>query len=414
MSKPPRFFYGWTVVAVCLVTGTAIWGTRYSYGVFFTSIEHEFDLSRGATSAVFSAYMLLGSLVTVAWGLASDRWGPRWTVMAMGAITGASLIISGQVNAYWQLFISYSLLFALGTAGTYTVLMSLVSRWFARRRGLALGIGGAGSGLGTLLVSPLSAWLISLLGWRESYLVMGSMVIGLVVPLSMLLKRDPSVMGLQPDGAEAQTVAIVPSQRETPATGGTGIAANVGLRRALRTLSFWLLWLSYFLVAVCIHLVTTHVVPRAVDAGVATEVAAGVLSVIGGMSIPGRIFAGRASDLRGRRLVSVGSAALGAAAMLWLVWAPGSSGFFLFGAAFGLSWGGVVTMITAMVSDVFGTRSMGSVMGAVSIAWVIGGAIGPVVGGYIFDAVGSYSPAFFAGAGCMALGAVLLAPVGRK
>jgi len=110
-----RLFYGWVVVASCLVIASALFGIRYSFGVFFKSFETEFGWTRASTSALFSLYMILCIVVAILGGWASDKYGPKRVVLAMGAITGLSLLLTGQAESIWQLYFTYSFLLALGT-----------------------------------------------------------------------------------------------------------------------------------------------------------------------------------------------------------------------------------------------------------------------------------------------------------
>ena len=120
-----RIFYGWVVVTATFIIGLAMFGTRNSFGVFFKSLESEFDLNRATTSGIFSAYMVLGAAFAVLGGWALDRYGARITILLMGLFTGASLLLTSQASAIWQLFASYSLLLALGTGAGYTMLMAI-------------------------------------------------------------------------------------------------------------------------------------------------------------------------------------------------------------------------------------------------------------------------------------------------
>ena len=118
-----RLFYGWVVVAAFFIVGTTIWGIRFSFGVFFKSIEAEFNRTRAATSGIFSVYMVFGGVFTILGGWALDRYGPRIIVLVMGLFTGFSLLLTSQTNSLWQLFITYSLLLAVGTSDMYVVIM---------------------------------------------------------------------------------------------------------------------------------------------------------------------------------------------------------------------------------------------------------------------------------------------------
>ena len=186
-----KIFYGWVVVATFCIAGSAIWGVRFSFGVFFKSLESEFALSRAATSAIFSTFMVLGSIFSVLGGWALDRFGPRIVFLAMGICTSLSLLLTGQVSDLWQIFFTYSLLLAIGTSAIYVVVMSTVSRWFEKRRGLALGMASIGAGMGPLVVAPFATYLISAFDWRGSFTVLGIIALAMVIPLSLLLRRNP-------------------------------------------------------------------------------------------------------------------------------------------------------------------------------------------------------------------------------
>ena len=187
-----RLFYGWVVVIVFFAIQAILLGTSTSFGVFFKSIAGEFDLSRATTSAVFSISMLLLCVFSVLGGLALDRYGPRIVLFFMGLFTGLSLLLTSQVNATWQLFVTYSLLMAMGSGATYVVTMSTISRWFDRKRGLAVGIAGSGGGMGLVAMAPFAAYLIYNFDWRMAYIVMGLVAWVIIIPLSRLLKKGPA------------------------------------------------------------------------------------------------------------------------------------------------------------------------------------------------------------------------------
>ncbi|MFH1087125.1 MAG: MFS transporter, partial [Chloroflexota bacterium] len=151
-------------------------------------MESEFQLGRAATSGVYSAYMAVSALVGIAAGMAVDRWGPRRTLVVMALVTGLSLALVARMDAFWQLYITYGFLMALGSGGAYTVLLSATSRWFVRHRGLALSMAGSGAAVGAIVMAPVAAYLIGNLGWRMSYLAMGVVAMVGVSGLSFVFK----------------------------------------------------------------------------------------------------------------------------------------------------------------------------------------------------------------------------------
>jgi MFS family permease len=392
-----KIYYGWAIVAAALITAATLVGIRFSFGVFFKSLETEFGLTRAATSSVFSAYTLLTAAFAVIGGWALDKYGPRLVVSVMGLLTGLSLLATSQADSLWQIFLSYSLLLSMGTGGTISVLMSVVSRWFYKRRGFALGIAMSGTGLGTLFMAPLSAYLISNLGWRMSYVSLGVVAWLVVISMAMLLRRDPSEVGVLPDG-EKFTGETEPMGREKN-FGTTGLS----LSQALRTRTFWLMLTVWLLYASCLHLIMTHVIPRATDTGISTMDASTVLSVMGGFHIVARLFIGRISDTIGRKIPAAVSAVFGIGALIWLMWSHNLWMFYVFAFLFGISWGGLGVTTITMVSDVFGERKLGTIMGALDIGFAAGSAAGSALGGLIYDATNSYTAAFGLGAVAMLL-----------
>ena len=400
-------FYGWVVVIVFFALQAILLGISTSFGVFFKSIAGEFDLSRATTSAVFSVSMLLLCVFSVLGGWALDRYGPRIVLFLMGLFTGLSLLLTSQVNAAWQLFITYSLLLAMGSGATYVVTMSTVSRWFDRKRGLAVGIAGSGGGLGLVVMAPFAAYLIYNLDWHMAYLVMGLIAWVIIIPLSRLLKRDPQEIGALPDGIRADSRAIKDEEDSIQPFG-------LSVLQTFRTRSFWLVMLIWLLFAFCMLLVLTHIVPHTTDIGFSAGEAAAVLSLIGGVRAAGMVLLGSVADRMGKKKTAVVCTLFQAGAMVWLVWAQDLWMLCLFAIVYGLANGGLLSSITALLGDTFGLGRIGSILGLLDIGWAIGAATGPVAGGLIFDISNSYSVAFLIGAAAMAIVALLIVLIRRE
>jgi len=388
-----QLFYGWIVVATSFVVSALILGSRYCFGVFFKSLENEFDLTRMATSSIFSIYMVLCPVFAMIGGRVLDRYGPRFVVFSMGVFTGLSLFLTGQANSSWQLFLAYSVLLAIGTGPGYSVLMSTTSRWFEKKRGLALSITGSGGGLGTIVLAPFAAYLIGSFDWRTAYAVLG-LVVGLgITPLSMLFKKDPAEIGMLPDGATIppDIIAVVNSKNNPH-------ARSVNLAQALLTRNFWFLGIVWLSFSFCLHLVFTHIVPYMTDTNVSAAEAAIVLGLIGSISIPGRLMMGIVSDRTGRKASAMICGLLQIGAMVWVAWARELWMFYIFAIVYGFALGGFDIPVTALIGDIFGAHSLGEIMGVLIIGWGLGAATGPAVGGFIFDVTEGYFLAFIIGA----------------
>jgi MFS family permease len=402
-----RLFYGWVVVAAFFVIGITLYGIHFSFGVFFKSIESEFNLTRAATSAILSANLLLAGVGSFVAGWALDRYGPRIIVLLMGIFTGLSLVLTSQTNALWQLFITYSLLLAMGTGPLYVVPMSAISRWFDKKRGLAMGLASLGIGLGVVVMAPFATYLIARFNWHMAYLLIGLIAWSVVIPLSRLLKRDPYEVGALPDGVKSHGA-------EAKSGAGHIQPIDSSLSRIFRTRSFWLLVFLWFLFAANLFLVFTHLVPHITDIGFSAAEAAAVLSLVGVASIPGRLLMGIASDKLGRKLATIICTLLESGAMVWLVWAQDLNGLYLFALVFGFFYSGFGSSAAALIGDTFALGSIGAIFGLLEISFGIGAAIGPTLGGLIFDVTGSYSIAFLIGAVAMLVATLLITLVRRE
>lgn len=402
-----KLFYGWVVVATFFVIGITLYGIQFSFGIFFKSIESEFNLTRTATSAISSANLLLAGICAFFGGWALDRYGPRVVVLLMGILTGLSLSLTSQTNALWQLFITYSLMLAMGTGPLYVVPMSAVSRWFDKKRGLALAMASLGIGLGMVVMAPFATYAITKFDWRMAYLVIGLIAWLVVIPLSRLLKKDPREIGALPDGEKSYA-------REAKSEESSVQPVDSSLLPVFQTRSFWILLPIWFLFASCLFLVLTHLVPHVTDIGFSAGEAAAVLSLIGMASIPGRLVMGVASDRIGRKLAIIICTLLQSGAMVWLIWAQDLWMFYLFAVVFGFAYSGSGSSMAAIIGDTFGLGQIGAIFGLLEVGFGVGAAIGPAMGGLIFDISHSYTIAFLIGAVVMLVATLLVTLIRRE
>ena len=380
------------ILAACLTVITANVGIIFSFGVFFKSLEEEFGWTRALTSGVFSLSSLLSSVFVVVGGWNLDRYGPRVIFTVMGFSTALGLFLTSQASTLVHLYLSYSLLLAIGTGASYVVVASTVSRWFARRRGLAIAIATSGGGLGPIIMTPVAAYLISSYGWRTSYLIMGLMALFIIVPCAQLLRKVPSKATALTEGERLELI-----NWGSPEESGSNEAKAHSLSQAVKTRNFWLFVFIWLFFAYTLYMVLSHVVRHGIDMGLTTMQAGTVLSMIGGASIIGRLVMGRVSDSKGRKQVAMICALFLAVAMLFLTMASSLWTLYLFAVIFGLSFGGFSPPMVALVGETFGLRYLGAIMGVIETGWCAGAALGPALTGHIFDIQGSYYLSFLSG-----------------
>lgn len=365
-------------------------GARYCFGVFLKPLQEDFGLSRSSASGLFSIYMLLCCLIAALGGWALDRFGPRKLGLWMAALTGMAFIISSRISSPWQLLISYSVLLSLGTATIFTVANTTASRWFVQKRGFAVGITSSGGGVGMVVIAPLAAYLISHWSWRAAFMVVGIIVWLCMTVAALWLVKDPSNMGLLPDGTPYPSDDGNGAVSCSPAAPQTGVT----LGQAFKLMPFWLLWLVWLTLSLALHMIIVHVVPFAMDMGIDALDAAFIISLTGLANIPGRLVVGRLSDRVGRNALGAACAFGQFLALLWLMQARELWMLYLFALAFGFLWGGSSTIMTVLIGDIFGVCSLGAIMGIMSAAWAAGAALGPGIAGIVFDISGHYLVAF--------------------
>lgn len=381
-STGNRRFYGYTVVAASFLMQGACVGAMISYGVFFKHLQDDFGWSRAFISGASSMVLLVMGALGILFGRLNDRLGPRQILLVSGFFLSAGYLLMSRLAAPWQLYIFYGLLVGVGMSTHDVVTLSTVARWFKQRRGLMTGIVKAGTGTGQFIIPLVASALIAAVGWRHTYVVIGLAVFVVYVLASRLMRRSPEEMGLKPYGEMGD---------ETRPGGPPGLL----LSEAVRTPQFWWACLSYFCVIFCAMTILVHIVPHASDIGMAEPSAAAVVSTIGAVSVVGRVTMGTASDRIGSRKSFLLCFALLIFALLWLQVASSAWMLFAFAVFYGFAHGGFYTVLSPTVAELFGLRAHGAIFGIVYFWGTLGGAIGPVVAGRVFDVRHSYDAAFW-------------------
>ncbi len=390
-----RIPYGWMVVIVMCVFACLLMGLRFSYGVFFKSVAAEFALNRAATSGIFSLYLLLSAVFALVNGWLLDRYGPRIVFILMGLFSGLSFLLTSQATSLWQMFLSYSLLFAIGSGGTIPLIAAVISRWFGKNRGLAIAISTGGSGIGMLIIPPIAGSLITAASWRLSSLMIGILVVVILLPLGLLLKKSPAVITPVPGSVRGT------DKSGSSLSAATNSSDTLTMSSVLKTRAFWLLVLIWLMYATWVFTVTTHIVPYATDSGIDLVQASTILSISGFVFIAARLTGGRIIDVVGIKMPSIIMAFIGTASLLLAVWARELWVFYLLAVGYGIGNGGLGVTILALPFTTLKSRNIGAIMGAMEAAFTVGAAIGSFVGGAIFDLTGSYAIAFFIASACL-------------
>lgn len=379
----PRYFYGYNIVAAGFITQAACVGAMFIYGVLFKEFETAFGWSRALVSGASSfAFFIMGAMAVVA-GTLNDKIGPRIILTVSGTSLGIGFWFMGSMDAPWQLYLLYGVFAGICFATHDVITLSTVARWFDKRRGMMSGLVKVGTGVGQLLGPLLATVLISAFGWRDACRAIGLLALVVLVAAAQLMKRDPEAMGLLKDNAQ-------------PTSPGHGAPnrPNLTLAMAARTFSFWNICIVEFFAFACLLTTIVHIVPHARDSGLSPSVSAALLSTIGGVSMLGRLVMGAANDrIGGKRSLLIGFSIL-TASLVWLQAADRGWMLFVFAIVYGFAHGSLFTVMSPTVAELFGTGSHGQLFGVILFFGALGGTLGPVIVGYLFDLTGSYRWAF--------------------
>ncbi|MFH1486230.1 MAG: MFS transporter [Chloroflexota bacterium] len=393
-KKASGIFYGWWIAVACCLLLTVTSGTGfYSFGVFFKPLMEEFGWGRAATSAAVSIYWLVMGIGSPIAGRLVDTHGPR-RVMIGGAIgAGACLVLLSLTNAIWYFYLLYGLTSMAIACASMIPVSSVISRWFKKNRGMAMGVALTGIGIGGLLLVPAAAYVISTLGWRIAYVCLG-LVMWLTVPVVWAMVKDA------PEPVEASIGRRPEPQLDVHAASPTGIGSrdfvpvrDLNLLAAVRTGAFWLFGLVIVLAAVSTMGVLVHQVPLATDLEISATAAAAALGFTAGIGATGKPAFGYLADKLSIKPTLLLCLALQGVGVLLLLVTRDLPMLWTYVVVFGFSMGGIVTLRPLMAGWLFGLTSFGMVMGAFELIHALGAAVGPMIAGSVYDATGSYQGA---------------------
>jgi MFS family permease len=387
-------FYGWWMVALgCSIRMLGGGFHLYGFTIFFLPITRELELSRAATSAVFSLARAEGAIEGPLAGYLIDRFGPRPLMLAGVILSGAGYMLLAGVESYTGFLVVYLGVISLAfSAGFMHSPMVLANSWFIRRRAFAMTLISSSIGIGGVLITPLLAFSVQTWGWRWGAFIAGIALIVVGVPIALFAQRSPESMGLYPDGVRPHSNA--PSTKPGSHGGKRDAAADDGeftLRQAMRTAAFWMLVLATTTRVGVFNAITVHFVPIMVWKGASEQQAAAMLAAMALMSLPSHLFIGWIADRISKPLLMSVCMLLGALAIVFLAYgdAPWSPWAFILlitfvEAIFPVSW--------ATVGDFFGRKSFATIRGTMSFFYLWGPALGPVITGAVYDRHQSYAP----------------------
>ena len=390
------FYYGWVIVAIAFLS-LGVWlAMRATFSVFLVVLLDEFHWSRASAAGVQSLSFVVYTCSAPVVGTLIDRFGPRRIILPGIILLCGGLLLSATVQTLFQFYLFYGIIAACGvTFVSISAYSAILAHWFETRRGLASGIAVSGMGIGAFALVPLIQYVIGAEGWRFAFLVLAGLVFLLLFPVTaVFLRHKPGELGLRPDGENWGTA---PKRGSVEVIDPRWAETDWTLKRALREGRFWSLLAVGFLSIIPFYLILIHGAKLLVDRGFSGMGAAFIIAFVGINSSVFKVFWGWLSDRIGREVTftaGIGATVLGV--FFLLLFEAGGSRLtaYLFALFLGCGWGVMAPIYMSASADLFQGKSYGLIYGILEAVIGLGSALGPWLGGFIFDATGSYRTAF--------------------
>jgi MFS family permease len=356
-------------------------GIHSSFGVFNVALLNTFGWSRGATAGIFAVLLTMDAVLSPVVGFLLDRFGVQKIAIAGCLALAGGLFLSGQVTALWQMYICFGLVLAAGFTFTGMVPhVFLISEWFSSNRASAIGVVYAGSGIGIMILSPLSEWLISTSGWERAFETYAGVVLIALLPIVWLFYQHG------PHGA-----------RRSRHAENSGDQKQWTAKLALRSLQFWMLFIARVGAASGTTVIITHQVAHVVDVGYSRLLAASIFGFAGVTSSLGRVVFGFIADLLSKQAaytLNILMTLVGVGALMLLRDPSQTWLLYVYVIFFGIGFGSRAVIFSALTADIFSGKGFGSILGYSTVAVGVGGALGSWLGGVFHDWTGSYLVSF--------------------
>ncbi len=385
-----KIFYGWRVVAA--IFGISIGTAATPFAVILKQLITEFDSTRGLVSFMPMILFVGAGISVVFVSKLLERHRPQKFLLIGATVGGVTLLLSGLANQLWHLY-ALSLILGViqtGFAGP-VVMINVLSRWFVRKRGTAIGIGLAGVSVGNMIITPIIGAISESFGWRATYLFCGLLMLAISIPLILtVLKHNPEDIGLLPDGDEPTASEFKQSSKFSPMLP----QQKTSLITYLRSYQLWLICIAFTLTSICNNAITQHQVSFITDMGISATIAASAFGFTAGIAALSGWLAGWLADRISPRYVAMLYFAIIIGSIFILINAHNMSTVWLFVIVFGIGLGAGGTVLPLITNDIFGPAGFNTVYGFINLFFYAGFAFGPPLAGFIFDATGSYLEVF--------------------
>jgi MFS family permease len=382
-----RIYYGWIVVVISFFIISMNSIALFGFGVFIKPLTDTFGWERGELSSVFSIAVLIGGVLSLVSGRLSNRISPRIFMTIAGLSLGTGFMLTSRATELWQLYLTFGLPIGITLSCSIIPVNATIPRWFTRKRGIAIAIPAAGFSLGGVIGPLLVESLISGSGWQHAFIILGILPFAITVPLAQFVKRPPEEIE-----EPVESVSITNSQYKKSGSDGFSIKKDVLLNKW-----FWPFACIQFAFGFSTQMIIVHITPYGIDVGLEPIIAAGILSFSSAIGILATIIIGPLADkIRPAKLQTIDFSLL-TISLFILIFARTTPVFYIFAFVFGFARQGAGLLQTLTGVEILGVKNFGFYVGTFLLFGTTGGMIGTPVAGFIFDATGSYTTAFWMG-----------------
>jgi MFS family permease len=383
-----RFFYGWYVLTGCFFLLFFQSGARHSFGVMFKPMISQLGWDRASISLAFFLNMTMFALTLTIAGRIYDRYGPKWVIFISTVFMAVGYICISRIDSLWEFYLYNGVIVGIGVGGASVPLVAaLMSKWFEKRRGLAISLAICGNCVGQFALVPLFTVFVIHYDWRASYFIIGLIILVVNTLLAFaVIKGDPGDFGLKPLGHQAQAGVRTGKDQTIP----DGSPKDLGLRDAMRTHSFWLFLIAMFVCGSGDFLVTAHLIPWVTDYGISPTTAGNMLALFGLMSMGGILFAGPMSDWIGNKTPIALSFLLRIGVYILILKYQNLISFYIFAMVFGFTFLITAPLTVTLAGRLYGFGHVGLLSGFITTVHHFGGGLWAYIGGLLFDKTGSY------------------------
>ena len=379
-------------LAILVHSGAAF----YVFGILYLPLMDEFGWNRASISIAMTIYLLTIGFSSPIIGKLTDIIGAKRVILSGVFIAGLALFFLGRISSLWQFYLLYFIM-GLGFSGCgFIPISTVISKWFIKRRGLAIGLTMAGVSVGAFAITLISQYFLTELGWRSTYSFLAIISWVLVIPLNLIfLKNTPQEIGLLPDKGNStiNNPSYSNNQNEIE-----NAEKEWTLNMTLKNPAFWHIGIAFFLIFLSIGSVLQHQVNYLLDMGISKMIAATALGITGGIGGVGKIYFGYLADKKSPRIICTFSFSLQALGILILVFTQTMTHVWIFVIVFGFAMGGQIALQALVVGEFFGLASYGTILGVISLISATGTALGPFIAGLLYTLFNTY---FWTFLGCV-------------